>query len=879
MAIKLYRYSFGGGELAASMYGRIDDGKNQTGLAKCRNFIVEPQGPVRRRSGFQMVRPTKYADRPCALIPFTFSVTQTMVLEVGHQYIRFHTNGATVLNSDGTPYEIATPYDSSDVMDLEFCQSNDVITLSHVSYPPKELRRYGATDWRLVNIQFNSSLSAPTNVKATQTISDKVEEAYRTMYTKKYKVTALTADGAEESAASTAASVACNPYGDGAYNTISWSAVSGASLYNVYRSEGGVYSFIGQTNELSIVDDNISADSGITPPIYDNNIFTAAKAITAVSVTNGGSGYKVQGVPYIKSLQLGELQIIGAKLMEDLTFKLEDEEVTPAKLATVAIDYEYKQLNVDGDTATFLSQIVIKSYSISGGYGYVSPVLKVYNSEGKSLIISSVFNADFKDSYGVTEGQATLNVSDSTGSGAVLSPVIEDGVIKSVKIVAGGQNYTNPTIVVGNTGGGSGATFNVSVAQGGDYPGATTYFEQRRCFAGTPNKPQNVWMTRSGTESNMSYSLPTQATDRIAIRVAAQQANRIVHLVPMAYLLMLTADAEWRVSPLNSDAITPDSISVRPQSYVGASKVQPVLVNNNLLYAASRGGHIRELGYNYQAGGYVTADVSLRASHLFDNLTIKDMTFSKAPYPILYAVSSNGNLIAYTYVPEQQVGAFSVFETKGVFEACCVVAEGDEDILYCVIRREINGAIVRFVERMHELIVPNREDFCYLDCAGVYEGEAKSEISGLDWLEGETVSILADGYCVPDQVVQGGTITLEEPASKVHVGLSYQSDLQTLPASAQIQDGSYGFSHRKNLTEVTFRLEGSSSISAGPDADHLRSMPARRIETPGTPAGLFEGEHDLPITGLWTPEGQLFIRESLPLPIKIISITIEANMT
>lgn len=689
MAIKLYRYSFGGGELAASMYGRIDDGKNQTGLAKCRNFIVEPQGPVRRRSGFQMVRPTKYADRPCALIPFTFSVTQTMVLEVGHQYIRFHTNGATVLNSDGTPYEIATPYDSSDVMDLEFCQSNDVVTLSHVSYPPKELRRYGATDWRLVDISFNSSLSAPTNVKATQTISDKVEEEYRTMYTKKYKVTALTADGSEESAASTAASVACNPYGDGAYNTVSWSAVSGASLYNVYRSEGGVYSFIGQTDELSIVDDNIAADSGITPPIYDSGLF----------------------------------------------------------------------------------------------------------------------------------GQA------------------------------------------------------------GDYPGAITYFEQRRCFAGTVNKPQNIWMTRSGTESNMSYSLPTQATDRIAIRVAAQQANRIMHLVPMAYLLMLTADAEWRVSPLNSDAITPDSISVRPQSYVGASKVQPVLVNNNLLYAASRGGHIRELGYNYQAGGYVTADVSLRASHLFDNLTIKDMTFSKAPYPILYAVSSNGNLIAYTYVPEQQVGAFSVFETKGVFEACCVVAEGDEDILYCVIRREINGAIVRFVERMHELIVPNREDFCYLDCAGVYEGEAKSEISGLDWLEGETVSILADGYCVPDQVVQGGTITLEEPASKVHVGLSYQSDLQTLPASAQIQDGSYGFSHRKNLTEVTFRLEGSSSISAGPDADHLRSMPTRRIETPGTPAGLFEGEHDLPITGLWTPEGQLFIRESLPLPIKIISITIEANMT
>ncbi|WP_453839700.1 hypothetical protein, partial [Streptomyces zhihengii] len=37
-----------------------------------------------------------------------------------------------------------------------------------------------------------------------------------------------------------------------------------------------------------------------------------------------------------------------------------------------------------------------------------------------------------------------------------------------------------------------------------NYPAAVSYYEQRRWFAGTRNKPQNVWATRSGTESNLS---------------------------------------------------------------------------------------------------------------------------------------------------------------------------------------------------------------------------------------------------------------------------------------------------------------------------------------------------------------------------------------
>jgi hypothetical protein len=114
--------AFAGGEITPEMWGRIDDAKFQTGLATCRNFEVLPHGPVRNRAGFAFVRATKHSgSKKARLIPFTFSTTQTMVLEFGDQYIRFHTAGATLLSA-GVPYEVATPYLEADLFALNYVQ-------------------------------------------------------------------------------------------------------------------------------------------------------------------------------------------------------------------------------------------------------------------------------------------------------------------------------------------------------------------------------------------------------------------------------------------------------------------------------------------------------------------------------------------------------------------------------------------------------------------------------------------------------------------------------------------------------------------------------------------------------------------------------------
>ena len=823
--------SFSSGEISPEMAGRIDDSKYQQGAATMRNFIAKPQGPAENRPGFFFVKEVKNSSKQTRLIPFRFNVSQTMVIEMGEEYFRFHTQGATLQYLDGsawsanttyyigtiakhngvnyyaktnhsgsTPpnstnwyalptdmtYEVPSVYQEDELFDIKFVQSSDVMTLVHPNHPPAELRRYGATNWQFINIDFTASITAPTGLSVTAYMPSSASNNSDTNEDHTYVVTAIAADGVRESAASGTQTVSNNIFVTGAKNTVTWNKVTSASRYRVYKEQGGLFGFIGEKdhdssgnpNTYSIVDNNIAPDFAVTPPRYE----------TIFSGTN-------------------------------------------------------------------------------------------------------------------------------------------------------------------------------------NFPNAVSYFEQRRVFAGTNNEPQTIFMTRSGTESDMSFKLPIRDDDRIKFKVAAREANRIKHIVPLTQLLFMTEAAEWRVTSVNSDAITPTSIAVKPQSYVGANDTQPVVVNNSMVYIASRGGHARELGYNWQSNGFITGDLSIRAAHLFDGFDITDMTLAKAPTPIVWMISTSGKLVGLTYVPEQQVGAWHQHDTDGTFESVTTVAEGSVDAAYCVVKRTINGNTKRYVERMGTRDYASQRDSFFVDCGRSYNGTntnnlrtvtitssgnyskgssvtlefpsnipvfkfgnnglstdlddaiiivdgtetyrcditaiadnhtatvkldrdlpsnlqntaittyeiAEKTITGLDHIIGKTAHILADGAVHPTQVVSNnGTVVLNRAASVVHIGLPYVSDLQTLPLALQTE--AVGQGRVKNLNHAWLRVFESSGIFAGPTSEKLTEAKQRTTEPFGSPPNLKTQDIKIMLTPTWQEYGQIFIRQTDPLPLTVVGITLEVSV-
>lgn len=880
MSIRKIQQSFVGGEMSSVMYGRFDDQKYQQGLATCKNFICLPQGPVVNRPGFRFVREVKSSAKKVRLIPFIFSGEQTMVMEFGEKYIRFHTEGQTLLGSNGQPFEVTTPYLEDELFDIEYVQSMDIVTLVHPGHPPMELRRYSATDWRLSEIDFEPAVSAPTisSVTFSATGGDETE---KTRYTYKYVVTSVVeVDGIiQESGASEPGSTEGNLYLENGYCTIKWGIVAGALRYRVYRSYRGLYSFIGETDEVEFIDDNYEADSGITPPIYET-VFSQPGGISSVTVTSQGSGYMPEG-RVDKVADFIYFMVDGKMGAYEYHLDLDDTDAA----GTGIVDYEVVDMDGNGSGCTVKMNwyasyghdhenrngTFIEGFEIlTPGTGYMTPRINLYKSGTKEVLgyVNLSVSPDGFDGV-------SLRVTDSTGSGAQLRPIVSSGKVVSVTVVSGGRNYTNPTItaIAKN---GSGATFKANLGKSGDYPGAVCYFEQRRCFAGTRERPQMIWMTRSGTETDMSKTLPVQDDNRVKFRIASQEASRILHLIPMSKLMALTGTTEFCINSENADAVSALNIAVKAQSYIGASEVKPVVVNNTVVYAANRGGHIYELGYNWQANGFVTGDMSLRASHLFQSDRVIDMGRAKAPDPIIWMTTEHGRLLGLTYLPEQNIGAWHRHETtNGFFESVAVVPEGEEDIVYVVVRRNINGNVVRYIERMDERNFGSTLNAFFVDCGATYRGTATKTISGLNYLEGETVAILADGCVMPQQVVTNGKITLPNEAEVVHIGLPIVSDFQTLPVAVQLNDGSYGVGHMKNVNVVWARLYQSSSFFAGPTFATLTEIKQRKTEVYGLPPNYVDQEVELVAPPHWSDTGTVCIRQQNPLPMTIVSIGIE----
>jgi hypothetical protein len=407
-------------------------------------------------------------------------------------------------------------------------------------------------------------------------------------------------------------------------------------------------------------------------------------------------------------------------------------------------------------------------------------------------------------------------------------------------------------------------------AAAGRRPRAVAHFEGRRCFAGTDLDPQTVWMTRSNTDDDLSSSFPVKATDRVKQQVKSRLACTIRHMVPMGQMIVLSDTTEFRVSPLNSDAITPDSFAARAQTYVGAAAVQPIVAQNVVLFAGARGGHVYQLGYRDDAGGYLTADLCERATHLFDNASVVQMAWQQSPVPVAWVLSNTGQLLGCTYVPMQQVFAWWRRDTDGVFESVAAGGEGGEDRLYAIVRRTVNGQVRRYVERLASMTAQTWANSWFVDSGLRYQGTPVSTLLGLGHLEGATVAVWADGLEQTNKVVTGGQITLDVPASSVLVGLPMVAQLRTPPAVFAME--ALGQGRPKSVTHVYLRVEASGSMLIGPS---LADMLAPPEVVPGAP---FSGLLRMQVPNEWTADGQLYLEVRSPVPCAVVSMFADMAM-
>jgi hypothetical protein len=255
--IKIRQTSFHGGEVSPVLFSRTDIQSRKFAAASLRNFLPTSTGAAMNRPGFVYVADVKDQTRKPRLVSFTFSTSQSYLLEFGHLYVRIYQGGTLIT-------EVVTPYTEADLPRLQYAQYADTLRITHSSYAPKGLKRTGVSTWTLTDITVVRTTPAPTGlafVSAPVTTADSTHQV--TPWDWVCTAVVKNASGIEEEGLpATKISSTCQLAPDRTV-TVGSSAVTNAILYYWYRGRYGVYGYIGSSVLPSFI------DSGSTPNYSD----------------------------------------------------------------------------------------------------------------------------------------------------------------------------------------------------------------------------------------------------------------------------------------------------------------------------------------------------------------------------------------------------------------------------------------------------------------------------------------------------------------------------------------------------------------------------------------------------------------------------------
>jgi len=480
-----------------------------------------------------------------------------------------------------------------------------------------------------------------------------------------------------------------------------------------------------------------------------------------------------------------------------------------------------------------------------------------------------------------TTGSITLTASASlfvAGHVDTYMRIVHSTTQGYVKITA----YTDATHVTASviaTLGGTGATDDwAECAWSGlkGYPEDCKFYENRLYHIATTTNPLAVWGSVIDEYENYQRETGTDLTntdeDSVFFVANAAQVDKLLWIYPTATLNLGSAGGPFTMS--NSSATEVISATNPPttkqQNENGSANIVPVRIGSYVYYVERSGKVLGQFAYSLDQDAYITDNVTYLSDHILDG-GVKEMALMRYPYNILWAVLNDGTIATLTREQKNEVKGWTRQSWVGDVENVAVIPNGEEDQVWFVINRTIDGVARRYVEYLSAIGFDDVEDAFFVQSGLTYDGVATTTISGLDHLEGETVQVLVDGATHPDRVVTDGAITLVSEAQKVHAGLGYDATIETLDIEAGAAMGT-AQARPKLLGRCSVRLKDSVGCLVG-TVDKQDVIPFRSSDDNMDEAlPMFSGDREVVFPQGWTKEKCIVIKQSLPLPMHCLAI-------
>lgn len=984
--------SLSAGELSPELYARVDTAKYMSGLRTMRNAWTKKSGGSQNRPGTTFNAESLNSANKCRLIPFVFSQEQAYLLEFSNGYFRAYQSGQVLLNYPG-----ATSLQITGITNANPCivtvNNSALIPETGEGFPFPEIYIQGAVGMTELNGRcFLATNISGNSFEITDINNNPIDSTSYGTYNSGGQVNP-TSSGLLPYGTSNLSNIKFSQSGD-----VLTLTCTGYPVYQITRGSTGSGTTLAIGFTVAIA--NLGGEVA--------NCVVGAQ-LSSVNAGDDTWRYCVTGV-----LENGE-ETTPLIVKQSANWTITG--ITKANPCVITITSSGTPVLYNGDQI-YLAGIVGMT-QLNGGYFNIASI------SGTTITI----DVDATGYTAYSSGGEVMRAS-------MASPEATTPTAANPNVIDGLYQPSNPFAAFA---GGRITAWNIYVQANGIYaylgttslyffedtglewdasieppvcnvfidhnslqigsppdiesvPSSCSYVQQRLCFANFSDNTQRVVGSQIGRYNCYNQGTPILDSDVVDFTIAGNKVGNVKFILELLDMIILTDASEFAALGDGSE-VTPSDIGVKRMSNNGCSDLFPIVINNTAIYVQERGNVVRDFAWDWRVNGYTGVDLTPYAYHLFEGHTIVDWAYQQTPNSIVWAVRDDGQLLALTYVKEQEILAWHHHDFQGgTVENVCSIPEVNngisEDAVYVVVNRTIQGVTKRYIERFNTRLVDADDDndiidAIFMDASLTYDGRntnsglkvtltssgtwtyndtltltassslftvsmvgdeiqlfatdttvgsatygtkvvirftiqayssgtvvtgrpnrtvnacfqsvaisdwahAVDEVSGLNHLNGQTVSVFADGYVVASPnnpqftntiTVSDGKITLPKCYGVIHVGLPFISDIETLdidtPQGETIAD------RNKLTTGVTMFLDKTRGGFVGPKppsstaasvVDGLIEFKPRRLEPYDDPVNLKTGKYNLNIEPQWNSKGRVFIRQVDPLPISVLAI-------
>lgn len=313
---------------------------------------------------------------------------------------------------------------------------------------------------------------------------------------------------------------------------------------------------------------------------------------------------------------------------------------------------------------------------------------------------------------------------------------------------------------------------------GTNWPSTGTYFQGRLWLGGTPNQRETIWASVSGSPEDFTEGTSHNVSPAASFSIVLAEYGRIEWMLGTKNLLIGSENGEHIITSEGSFLSNSDS-SIEQQSSFGSSNMQSIQVGEKVFYLTPDGRKLRAMSYQWEEDNWLSQDLTFISEHITLGIGVH-RSWAQHPENLFILTLEDGTVALMTYDRTAQTIAWShiTIPEMTIFDTATGRDNGVNEIVL------VGQRVAGFVD-----VETNSGGKQYLDSyVSVFDPLGTNLITGLDHLEGKTVTALVDGAIEPPKIVIGGQITTQRTGEQLYAGISYNAKIVTLPLDSPKSD-------------------------------------------------------------------------------------------